>query len=519
MEIPPVADERAFVRVGDVEVATIEGVRLWWEAGPSLARLTVERHDASSPAPPARPLATLHFAVGDGRVKVALVLLGGRREIDVSIQPSVVLAAIGAGAPPSATAQRQVCDWLVRFADAHGTWRPPPELPTEPGLLAMVGGGAYPLLGAALERGAGPLPEVPRWAAPVVACPDARSAARHAFGTRATRPVVGALAASLVPADGGRLVALYPLALALMAPALGPDRLARVIRAPGPHRPPEVWPDGEAVAAARDCTPHLGEHRAERLLLDAAAVDDGPALLSAALCAYGLVRHRTGQRLPNRLAEFRAHCASLLPPDPNPDGLVVPPRRRRAAAPRPVPAPTSASLHRPQVVIAEPPPPPPRTPAQRRGAMYVAPATAGRRVEVNQLLALPVNVAALAGREVAGAQGRLRFLVPRTAAELAEWGRRLHNCVGGFATAVHEGRSWLLGIESGDCLAYCIEVNPRGTIRQFLGEHNRQVPRGDALAVVEALAAAGLVARADPHNAPWFEPVASLPAGRPRGRR
>ena len=148
--------------------------------------------------------------------------------------------------------------------------------------------------------------------------------------------------------------------------------------------------------------------------------------------------------------------------------------------------------------------------------MYRAPATVGGRVEVNQPIALPPTVAALAGREVPGAAGRLRFVVPRTVAELAEWGRRLHNCIGGFGRAVHEGRSWLLGIECGDRLAYCIEVTPAGGVRQFLADHNRQVPRRDALAVVEALADAGLVDRTAPHNAPWFEPVA-LP--RADGRR
>jgi len=462
-----------------VEVATVEGVRLAWEQASALARLTVERPQGE----PRQPPATLHFAARDRRVRVSVVLLGGRREIDVSIQPAVVVATVGAGAEATDAAQWQVGGWLSAFAAANDTWRPRSRSSAGPDLLAIVAGGAFPLLGAAFARGAGPVREVPRWAAPVVGCADARAAATLAFGARATRPVVAALAASLVAGDRGRPVSLYPLALGLMAPALGPDRLARVLRVIGPERRPEEWPDGEVVAAARRLTPELGEHRTERLLVDGAVIDDGPTVLADALCTYGLVRHRLGRRLPNRLAEFRAHCAALLPPDPNPDGVVAPRRRSR-----PAPEPTAA--------------------AQRRGAMLRAPATAAAAVDVNLVLAHPTAVSTLAGREVTGNGNRLRFVVPRTAAELAEWGRRLHNCVGGFGPAVHEGRSWLFGVEADERLAYCIEVRPGGDIRQFHAAHNRPVPRRDALAVVHALAVAGIVDPGHVSNGPWFEPPA-----------
>ena len=127
---------------------------------------------------------------------------------------------------------------------------------------------------------------------------------------------------------------------------------------------------------------------------------------------------------------------------------------------------------------------------------------------MNLVLAHPTAVSTLAGREVTGNGDRLRFVVPRTAAELAEWGRRLHNCVGGFGPAVHEGRSWLLGVEADGRLAYCIEVRPGGDIRQFHAAHNRPVPRRDALAVVHALAVAGIVDPGHVSNGPWFEPPA-----------
>lgn len=486
-----------------MDVATIAGVRLCWEQAAAPARLTVERPDAV----PRHPPATLHFRVDAGRVRVSLVLLEGRREIDVSIQPAVVVTAVGAGMSASEAACRRVSGWLVALADAEGTWRPAPDVATN--LLATLAGGAFPLLGAAFDRGAAPVGEVPRWAAPVVACPDARSAAAHAFGPRATRPVIVALAASMVAADPGRPVALHPLGLGLMAPALAPDRLARVLRAEGPARQPEEWPDGEVVRAAQRLTPGLGEHRTERLLVDAATLDRGPTLLVDALRAYELVQHRLGRRVPTRLVEFRDHCAGLMPPDPNPDGLVAPPRRRA----RPRPAPVTPAAGR-SVVTAPGPRPPSRagspvlpTGVERRRAQHRAPVTSCDSVEINAPLVHPPAVMALAGRWVPGAADRLRFVVPRTAAELSTWGSRLQNCIGSFGPAVHEGRARLLGVEVDDRLGYCIDVRPDGAIRQFLGAHNRQVPVIDRLAVVHALARAGIVDRDLAVNRPWFEPA------------
>ena len=138
--------------------------------------------------------------------------------------------------------------------------------------------------------------------------------------------------------------------------------------------------------------------------------------------------------------------------------------------------------------------------------MYRAPAARSVTVPDHVPLEPAAPVRALAGRELAGGgPERLRLVVPRTAAELAQWGDRLHNCVGGFGPAVNEGRSVVVGVEAGDRLAYCIEVRPDGVIRQFLGAHNRPVPRGDALAVVHALVEGGLVRSDLSANAPWFE--------------
>lgn len=487
---------------------TLDGVRLAWHEDGAVATLTVERDPDGTCAHPA----TLRFSADEGRLRVGLVLLAGRRETDVSIQPALVVRTLGGGGAPGGGAATLTASWVAAFARLHGGWRP--ASPEAAGLLATVAGGSFPLLGAALDEGAAPLGEVPRWAAPVLAHSSARAGAVEAFGGRATRPVVAALAASLVSglgegradpggrpvdADGPVTVALHPLVLGLMAPALAPDRLVRVLRAADPWRPADEWPDVDAVARARRLTPDLGEHRTERLLLDAARLDDGPAVLAETLATYDLVRHRLGRRLPNRLQELRAHCTALLPPDPNPHGLVTPRRRARR---RPEPARRATAAAPPA-----PPPPPVPTADERRRAMFHPPATSNAVVPEHVPLDHPPAVAGLADREVPGdTRGRLRFVVPRTAAELRQWGDRLHNCVGGFAPAVNEGRARVIGVESSERLAYCIDVRPDGAIRQFLAAHNRPVPRHDALAVVHALAAAGVVRRELPANSHWFEP-------------
>ena len=270
-------------------LATLDDVDLAWRQEGPVATLRLAGRGRAGAAP-----ATLRFTAGDGRVRVGLLLLEGRREIDVSIQPGVVARTVGCGGAPTPEAAARVGDWLAAFAAAHGALRP--DDPTAAGLVAVVGGAGFPLLGAALAQGVAPLDEVPRWAAAPLAAPTARVGAHVAFAGRASRPVVAAFAASLVsagqpvglgPAAPPTPAALYPLALGLMAPALGPDRLARVLAATDPWRAPASWPDVDLVADGARLTPHLGEHRTERLLLEAARLDDGPTLLADALVAYG----------------------------------------------------------------------------------------------------------------------------------------------------------------------------------------------------------------------------------------
>ena len=84
----------------------------------------------------------------------------------------------------------------------------------------------------------------------------------------------------------------------------------------------------------------------------------------------------------------------------------------------------------------------------------------------NTALRYPAALAALHGIEV-GAE--LRLLLPRTSDELVAWGRLLRSCIGSFGAAVAAGRSVLIGVEERGALAYCVEVSPDGSVRQFLG--------------------------------------------------
>ncbi len=119
----------------------------------------------------------------------------------------------------------------------------------------------------------------------------------------------------------------------------------------------------------------------------------------------------------------------------------------------------------------------------------------------NAALRYPAAVAALHGIEV-GAD--LRLVLPRTSDELVAWGRRLRSCIGSFGAAVAAGRSVLIGVEASGALSYCREVAPDGSVRQFLGERNRTVPRSVVASVCDLLVAAGVVDPARAANEVWL---------------
>ena len=70
------------------------------------------------------------------------------------------------------------------------------------------------------------------------------------------------------------------------------------------------------------------------------------------------------------------------------------------------------------------------------------------------------------------------------------------NCLGDFGPAVAAGRSTIVGIEQGNALAFAVEVDTDGRIRQFAGRANRAPTDALREATVAALRAAGIVTRA-----------------------
>ena len=272
-------------------------------------------------------------------------------------------------------------------------------------------------------------------------------------------------------------------------PVLEPDRLARVLVQTDVLHPPDYWPTGEQIAACRQIVSNLGPVRTERILCEVLTRDDGPRLLVDLVGLYTRVRHRLTDPVANRLEDLHNRCRDMLPVDPNPQrgqrtagqDAGVEPRRQRTRAR--VPPPMSVARRYPS-----------RDEPNVRGRALRPPHVRGHVPASTESLRFPRLLADLDGAIVGG---RMRLTLPRTTGQLAIWGNRLGNCLGSFCEAVAAGRSWLLGVELEGRLAYCMELTPNGSIRQFLGNRNRRVPIADAAAVCTHLVAAGVI---DPHN-------------------
>lgn len=394
-----------------------------------------------------------------GRLRLGLLLAARSRPVDVSIQPGVVERAVLDAARfaeihPHA-AVRATLRWLAARSAAAGH----PGLPVEAGLLAAAGAAPFPLLAEAFNAGAGPVREVPRWATEVLAAHHVRDGARVGLGV-ATRPVVAALAASLLPSSPGGPVRFGPLALALAAaPVLEPDQLARLLRE-ATDGPIEGWPPPQTVAAIRRLCIRVGGRVAFGLLRDAAGRPDGFDHLALAVAAEHCAAPSWGRR-PARLDQFTADAVARMPADPRPVGETPEPRTGHPSARR-------SRSSRPRA-------------GSRSARSRLEPSGPGGARDTRRVHGHVV--------------GDLRLVEPRRVEELAVWGERLGNCLADYAGAWSVGRSRLIGVERDGVLRYCLELTPSGALRQFLAARNRPVPDTDRAAVLEALAALGVLAR------------------------
>jgi len=307
--------------------------------------------------------------------------------------------------------------------------------PGDGALDARLWAAAYPLLRVPVGAGAR-LRWVPVALDRVLRAPDARRAARAAFG-RATRPLVRALGASLLPVAPGEPVPFEPTILALMAsPWCGPEQLVEVLSTPA-ARPGAVSFDVGDIDRSRPLFEGVAARRAADRLVAALAEPDGTVLLAELIAGW----RPTPQHRP-------------------PAGAVP------AAAPAPArPAPAATAS-------AAPLRPPPRT---------------------DRPLRHPDDLRRVDGLAV----GALQVCLPGTADDLLGWGRELSNCLGSYRHAVADGRSHVLGLRSGDGrLRYAVELTRGRVVRQLEGPGNRQAPGRVADPVIAALRAHGVV-RAD----------------------
>lgn len=405
----------------------------------------------------------LSLLPGDGRVRVGLVLHPLDRVVDISAQPAAATTALRATDPRRPTGasamggEAAAFDALAEAGRRCGSWTPP----APDALLAGFGGAAYPLLAAAYAGGAAAVATVPRWAEPVVSACSARQGALAAFGPRTTRPVVrGVVTALSAPEGDAPDFAMLALGL-LGSHVLEPDCLARVLSAERVPHPAEHLPEPSAMESGRRTVAEWGATRVERVLLDAAARTDGLRLLLDTIRYARQVRGSDPPSLPNRLEDlhdlYRSRVATAPPEPPNEQ---PPPRPWRVVEP-----PAPRERHR---ILAPP--------------ALLPPVSAGTRLKVSPAMR------ALDGRTVEG----LTLVVPRTAGDLQRWGRLLANCLGDFAPAAAAGQSTIIGVERADALAFAVELDPTGAVRQFAGKANRRPDDAVRRAVVTAIRAAAV---------------------------
>ncbi len=501
----------------------VDGHALEWDRNDRSAVLGV-RPLSDSVGPPRAPT-SFRFEVREGRLHVALALLPTDRAVDISLQPDILRQVLpiedGPAVPGSAAST--VARWVAPLLEGTSAWQPADR--DRCGLLALLSGAALPLLGAAYDRGAMVLGEIPRWAAPALIGPTPLHGARSAFGVKGTRTVARALAVGLVIAEpsapagvttlspGGSTPAavdLFGLAVALMAePTLEPDQLARLLCLAGPVHPQERWPGVEQITEGRVMMRRLGPAGAERLLTDAITRADGPDLLAEVCRLTPGVIDLLPNRPAHRLEDLRDQCRRLLAVDPDPSAGGWSQRRppaprttrrspvRRVDPVRPGSAPASRTAPAPRTVPASRPAPP-----NPRRVMRTAPAAPTPTVAPNAPLPHSVQLAALHGTEVATGH---RLVIPRTTDELVTWGRLLGNCIGSFGPAVAAGRTLIVGVEADGVLAYCLDLTPEGAVRQFLGARNRVVPPAVAGAVCRRMVEAGVMSDWEPVNRIWLQ--------------
>ncbi len=418
--------------------------------------------------------AILALEPADHRVRVHLVMPGIDRTVDITASPAAAVCALEDAAArariPTSRVHAELRRRIGTIDPSGPAWRPGNDTPA----VTVLAGVAFPLLAAACDAGAEPPGAIPPWATGILAAPDPRTAARIAFADKATRPVIAALARSLVR-TAPDTVDLSRLALALAGRGvLEPDRIAAVLVTGGTAWPTDAWPTTDGLARAAEATRYWGAERTFGYLCEAAADDTGrERFTDAVVHAVDLGPHAP-TRLPTRLG-----------------ALIDLYRLQVRTAPA---TPTRTRPPAPAVRIDDPVGGPPRRAAAPdddtvdHGAFF-APPTAGdddTPVAPDVAITPPPWLTPVEGTSTGDGLG---FVLAHRAGDLIRWGRTMANCLDTYRRAAAAGASHLVGITRAGHLRYVVEITPSRRIRQFSGRANRPVPRADHDRVVDHLRA------------------------------
>lgn len=435
----------------------------------------------------------LHLEVVDDRLRVALTMPVIARHIDITASPGTALHALRDAALRADVPFSQV------EADARRTVRSVmSELETrrwherDADLIDLFGGASFPLLDAAYDAGAAPIANVPGWAVEVLGAPTASMGARMAFADRTTRPVVAALAHSLVRL-GDAPVDLSRLALARIgASVLEPDHLVDVLRAPG-----DPWPDVALVSSAQveagaQASRWWGATRTRGFLLEAAADASGHRLLDECITLAVDLRAHGPVRLPYRLDAlldaYRLGVRSAVRPA---DGSTGTRRRRRTVNGRHDDWDAEMAELVADVDAHRDDPDRHETPLQDHGQYLPPRVHPPVRVDAHTPIHHPGWLLTIDGTSSMG----MTYRLPNACGDLTRWAHALGNCLDSYGQAAVTGSSHLIGVTRDGALVYVVEVTPRRVIRQFSGRANLAPCRDDHTSIVNHLRSHHVIGR------------------------
>ncbi len=440
------------------------------------------------------PLASFECrSPGERRVLTRLEFLGGRRSIDVTVQPDTIshlLRRLAIRANDDGNAwQRQLKRRLLVWSTEMGI---ADALPADDALASVIASLGFPMVRLARDRGVLAPPHVPRWAEPVLAGPDVRAAASAAFGDRSSRRVARALAASLagdtVGVDDGeapeveaagpaqRPMALMPLGLALALPqSVSADVIANMLMAPTADHAAQYWPSVYDLHLLRRGFRMLGPSVSAHLATEALATITGPGRLIRLIVHVPRLLSIYDGPAPRHIDDLDAVVIEFVRPPVEPVAQRQPagPARCRAGAD----APRVAACEGEGVIDL---------PVQ---PLYVPGPVQAIAVGPDDEFRYPDAVLRLHG----ASSGAHSIWLPRSGDELRRWGRELDNCMADYCEHVACDRSVILGLRRHDRLVAGVELTrDLHRVRQFVRDGNQRPWTAERNALRDILARLGV---------------------------